>query len=118
MSERTPQSPDEQLVRREIGDAALEQREISPTVARVIASWFHGGQASAFYSFVSTGAIDRERLTDEYVMTYQETEELSFDRLALDVLGTYWLHADGVDENGNRGPVAGWHEATKWGEQS
>jgi hypothetical protein len=32
--------------------------------ARTVASWWHGGQASALYSFVSTGAIFPGLLTE------------------------------------------------------
>ena len=29
-------------------------------------------------------------------------------------LGTYLLHAEGVDEQGNRGPVDGWESRSRW----
>lgn len=115
MSEQHPeQSPEQRFVGREIQDAVFEDREISDAAARVIAGWWHGGQASALYSFASCGAIDRRRLADEYVPLYVGLPEFSFDRLALDYLGTYWLHTDGLDEQGNRGPVPDWIERTRW----
>lgn len=115
MNEKAPQpSPEQQFVGREIQDAIFEEREISDSAARVIAGWWHGGQASAFYSFASCGAIDRERITDEYVMAYADEGLSPFDRVALDYFGTYLLHAEGIDDAGNRAPVEGWHEATQW----
>ena len=115
MTELPPRLPDEELVRREIGDAALEQREINESAARVIAAWFHTSRDGAFSVFESTGAIDRLHIENEYVTAYNAADRSSFDQLCLDVFGTYLLHAPGIDENGDRGPVEGWDEQTQWG---
>jgi hypothetical protein len=53
-----PDVSDEGLVWKEIRSAMVEGRLISDACARVIASWFHDGQGSAGYAFVSTGIID------------------------------------------------------------
>src|SRR3954452_23361187 len=116
MTKQALQSPDQAFVGREIQDAIFEEREISETAARIIASWWHSGPTSAFYRFASTGAIDRSAVTDEFVLAYGGQLLGDFDRLALDYLGGYLLNADGVDEHGNRGPVAGWDKRTAWSE--
>lgn len=79
--------------------------EVSDACARVIASWYHNGQASLGYSFVSTGAIPEEPsdvwhdLTDNG-KSYESADR--DDREALNMLGTYLTNA------GPRGPVDGW----------
>lgn len=99
---------DSQKVTAECEAAQAEGREISDACARVIASQWHSGQASAGYSFVSTGAFDhpdilwRELFSDEYRNMSQD------DRLAADMLGTYLLDAYRAGGNQPRGPVAGW----------
>ncbi len=118
MSERPPRIPDEELVRGEIGDAALEEREISDAAARVIASWWHSGQGSAFYSFASTGAIDKSRLIVEWQQAHNHTDVSDFDQLALDYFSAYIDRAPGTDDGGNRGPVDGWADLTRWDESS
>jgi hypothetical protein len=79
-----------------------EDEEIPDAVARVIASWWHGGQASLGYSFVSTGAVpdDTSELWREL---FKEYRFMSLpDRRAADYMGTYLIRHAG------RGPVAGW----------
>ncbi len=77
--------------------------EIADGTARVIASWWHGGQSSAAYSFVSTGAVDDA--TDLWREMFDGYHAMSpRDRLAGDMLGTYLMRA------GRRGPVAGWSD--------
>jgi hypothetical protein len=95
---------DEQAIAAGIWEARAEDAEIADDIARMIAARYHGGQASAFYSFVSTGAIDPERLQAEFVGTYNGSAMMPRDREWLDFLGTYWLQA------GERGPVDGWLE--------
>lgn len=73
--------------------------------ARVAASQWHGGQATALYSFASTGAIT-DALSLEVAQEilrqpdYQQAPELL-------MLQAY------IASHGNRGPVEGWH--TLWG---
>lgn len=55
---------DEELINIEIELALQDRRNISDSAARVIASQWHGGQASELYSFSSTGCIG-EGLLDE-----------------------------------------------------
>lgn len=97
--------------------AALQRLEASnwddhltDTEARLIASRRHGGQASAMYSFCSSGAIDLEELTLELRL---ETDialanNEQDDALAVEALWKY------VDAKGDRPPVEGWHESTRW----
>lgn len=90
-------------------NARLGKEEISDGCARTIASWYHNGQASLGYSFVSSGAIPAEPsdvwhdLTDNG-KAYESAER--DDRTALDMLGTYLTNA------GPRGPVDGW--SNRW----
>ena len=73
---------------------------ITDLQARVIASAWHGGQASALYSLASCGAIrgDLEsEIVSVIVETGDETEELA-------ALGAY------VGRAGERGPVDGWSD--------
>jgi hypothetical protein len=81
---------------------------ISDTVARIIASQFHDGQASEMYSFASTGRIDREALAQEiftfiFVGPDSEPENDKIEAFALYIL-----------ETGDRDAVEGWNEATPW----
>lgn len=96
-------SRDEAAVLLEVTTAQQEQREISDACARVIASWFSGGQSTAGYAFASTGAV----LGDGH-QVYRSLVGDSYQghpawlRTTLDMLGTYLVRA------GERGPVAGW----------
>lgn len=100
-------SGDESAVWDQVRAAQSEGREISDACARVIASWWHGGQASAGYSFTSTGAIT----TDDPSDLWRELGGTDRDgqpewmRDALDCLGTYLVRRF---NDGERGPVAGW----------
>lgn len=78
--------------------------EISDGCARVIASWFHGGQASAGYAFTSTGAITTEDPSDLWreLGGREYADQRPWMRAVLDCLGTYLLN------RADRGPVAGW----------
>ena len=97
-------SNDERAVNIACQTAQSEKREISDATARTIASWYHDGQWTDGYKFVSTGAIsDPTALWRELVITLYEGETPA-NRLALDMLGTYLLNA------GKRGPVAGWSD--------
>ncbi len=115
MSERSPADhTEEQLVAHEIAEAQEEGRAISDAAARMIAHWARGLRGSALRTFEETGAIDRDRIADEYVRVYGEDSLSDFERLTLDTFGTYLLHAEGIDEAGNRGPVDGWDDRTQW----
>lgn len=97
-------SRDEAAVLVEVQAAQDEGREISDACARVIASWFSGGESAAGYAFVSTGTVPR----DPDVVVWRElvgdtyATHPAWLRLALDALGTYLVRA------GERGPVEGW----------
>lgn len=99
-------SGDESAVRDEVRAAQREGREISDACARVVASWWHDGQASAGDSFVSTGAIttpDPSDLWRELGRDADGQPEWMVD--ALDCLGTYLVRRF---NDGKAGPVAGW----------
>jgi hypothetical protein len=82
-------------------NAKSGREEISDACARVIASWWHGGQKSLGYSFVSTGAItDASDLWRELFPDYSSLSDA--DKIAADMLGTYFTNA------GTRGPIEGW----------
>lgn len=90
-------------------NARIGNEEISDGCARTIASWYHNGQASLGYSFVSTGTIPESPsdvwndLTDNG-KAYESADR--DDRGALDMLGTY------LTTSGTRGPVDGW--SNRW----
>lgn len=110
-------SAEQALVDREIRQAELAGQPISATTARIIASWWHGGQSRLLYSFQSTGAIDY-CLGDEISQDYRNPQLEPVQRRKLEHLLAYILTQD-LDENGERGPVEGWHEMTKdWGDRS
>jgi hypothetical protein len=82
-------------------EAQSNGAEISDAAARVIASMYHNGQASASYSFVSTGAISDP--TDVYRECITDYAALSADeRLLADMLGTY------LANRADRSAVPGW----------
>lgn len=93
---------EESLILHGLEMADAEGREIDDLTARVIASQWHGGQASALYAFASSGAITHADVWGEVAGDYASAS--AFDRRALDCLGTYLLHA------GQRGPVRGWSD--------
>jgi hypothetical protein len=110
MSEVEPPSelsPDDAFLEAALAEAERTGSTIQNVAARMIASQFHGGQASALYSLASSGAIDLEPLVDEYCEVYLGEDTTEADKQKLHHLGRYVL------EYGNRGPVAGWSEL--WG---
>lgn len=115
--ERGERRTDDDIIAAEIEKARDEQREVTDTVARMIASQYHDGQASAFYSFASSGAIDIPRMVDELLDSYRDPRSSDADKLKLDILGTYLQSAPGV-VNGTRGPITGWSESTSWNHQT
>lgn len=96
-------SRDQAAVLVEVTAAQSEGREISDACARVIASWFSGGDGTDGYAFVSTGAIpgDGYRVYRSLVGDSYQGHP-AWLRVALDMLGTYLVRA------GERGPVFGW----------
>jgi hypothetical protein len=78
--------------------------EIGDACARVIASWWAGGEASPGYAFVSTGAITTDDPADVWrdlcAIGYEGTR--GWERAAVDCLGTYLIKRD------RRDPVPGW----------
>jgi hypothetical protein len=77
--------------------------EISDACARVIASWFHDGQSSAGYSFVSTGAIaDPTDVYRDLTPGDVYNDQPEWMQAALSCLGTY------LSNRADRGPVSGW----------
>lgn len=111
MSELGPeQSRDDTYIAEACRLAEEAQGIISDTAARMIASQFHGGQASAMYSLASTGAINMGGLKPELTQTYVENTDFPDEASKLEYLAIYLLH------HGDRGPVDGWH--TLWGELS
>jgi antirestriction protein len=97
-------STDEQAIQRGIEAARAEDREVDDAVARCIAGQLHGGQASALYSFVTTGSLEHERLDDELARLYRDPNPRVAEWAS--VLGIYALHRE------HKGPVDGW--ATLW----
>lgn len=78
-------------------EAQQDGREVSDDVARAIAGQWHDGQATAFYSFASTGHYDRDALLAELSGTiadaYDAPGRATADaRLMLDMLGTYLIN--------------------------
>lgn len=117
-----PERPSEEAERQRMTDdeliaqgiAQLKERlaegewaTLDDTTARIIASQFHDGQGSGLYSFQSTGAIDHARAGEEALRTWEESDDAT-DREKLDFLVQYFLRHNA------RGPVMGWHEATRW----
>lgn len=115
---REKQSPEQRLVADEIRRSLEQIRDINDTAARILASWYHGGQTSPLYSFQSSGAIDADGLIVEMLQIIHDDELDPSVRVHMDALGSYFVHAPDRDERGNRGAVAGWHESTKdWGDR-
>jgi hypothetical protein len=87
-------------IRREVRRAELTDEHINDACARMIASHWHGGQATSMYSFASTGAIDAN-LIEEVRRELAATDE-AVDRITLMALGYY------VQVVGERGAQDGW----------
>lgn len=101
---------DEERIKLAIAEAG-ENGTIDATTARIIASRYHGGQASALYSFQSTGRIDPCGLgpeLDRNVFEFYEDPEAMDE---INALLKYFV------ETGAREVVDGWHDATKWGSE-
>lgn len=98
---------DERAVYAEVLTAQHESREITDACARVVANWFHGGQRSPGYAFVSTGTITEDGPTDLWRATGGRERDASdpWMRTTLDAYGTYLVRRFNA---GNVGPVEGW----------
>jgi len=74
-----------------VQSASDEGRELDDSEARAVASAWHGGQSSAFYSFASSGHFDADELSRELSRTIAQSYATAnaADRLALDMMGTY-----------------------------
>lgn len=106
--DRLELSGDERAVYAEVLTAEHESREISDACARVIGNWFHGGQRSAGYAFVSTGVIpDEGGATDLWrALGGRERDgQPEWMRTVLDAFGTYLVRRF---NGGNAGPIEGW----------
>lgn len=80
----------------------VDGKGISELQAKVIASQWHGGQASALYSFASTGAINDEAIRGELYQTLKDQKPFSQDDLALQALTNF------IISRGSRGPQSEW----------
>lgn len=83
--------------------AIEHERIINHATARVIASQLHEGQASALYSFSSTGAIDKARLGPELAGTYVQADTPDEVKTWVEQFGRY------LDQYDDREPVEGWN---------
>lgn len=90
-------------------DAWLATGEpLDDTTARIIAGWHHGGQASALYSFVSTGNVTTKAIEEIAKTIWVQREQEPTDLPALFALNTYFLkHRD-------QGPQPDWNERTSY----
>lgn len=95
---RAPDREDRLLVRQGIDQAAWQRREISGTVARLIAAHLHRGRETALYGFAVNGAV-REQLYDE--LDAVSRSQPAFRSWA-SALASYCLG------RGDTGPVPGW----------
>jgi hypothetical protein len=112
------QSPEHQLVSRELIASEAEGRDINSIAARIIANWFHEGQASGMVSFVTTGAIDSDQLLSELRRVIHDDPVDPFAHSLVSAFTGYISRQPDLDEHGNRGPQPNWHEATKdWGDR-
>lgn len=84
---------------------------IDHTTARIIASRYHGGQASALYSFQSTGRIDLDALQGEMLRNVTEFIADAEAQEELEALALYF------GAEGEREAVPYWHESTAWGSE-
>ncbi len=91
---------DADIVRQAVADFHDHGR-ISNGQARVIASQWHGGQASALYSLTSCGAINVTKLTREIEANLHRRNDQSMIGELAALLGY-------VHHHGERGPVEGW----------
>lgn len=91
-------------------EAEGKAEPIDDTTARMIASQWHGGQASEFYSFASTGRIDKDGLTAEMDQNIREVDPN--DDIAAGALEAL---IDYFTKHGDRDVQEGWHGYTKWG---
>lgn len=83
--------------------ALAENRLVGDGAARVIASDWHGGQASQLYSFASTGAVvDCQGLRTEIQRELKDRLTDSEEFLVLEALLSYVEHHEGRER------VEGW----------
>jgi hypothetical protein len=76
--------------------------ELDDRGARIVASWWHGGQTTALYSFASTGTITEDL---DWEIGKCDTGNLAAsDLFTLAALARY------VETRGERGPREGWSE--------
>jgi hypothetical protein len=98
MSEQHPSSEplsDDAYLEQVMAEAEENWTNIPDAAARIIASQFHGGQASALYSLASSGAIDMQRLAWEFTVIYADSNTPEADKRKLDHLGMYLLDRGG-----------------------
>lgn len=93
---------DSKLVARNLAKLG-EGDVIDDATARVIASWWHGGQWSPLYSLSSCGAID-DRTVGEIKSDLASRIMDRSESLPLRALLAY------VEKHGTRGRVAGWSD--------
>lgn len=109
--EPAPRKTDADLIAEGI-EAARERGMdgiVTDQIARVIASAYHSGQASEFYSFASTGRINKEALAPELLANLLEAHPDDHEtNAAIEALGLYFLATP------DRDSVDGWHESTRW----
>lgn len=68
--------------------------DLDDDVAATVASYWHGGQGSAFYAFCSSGHYDRSALLRELSEVISASYDMADedDRRQLDMLGTYLIN--------------------------
>lgn len=103
-------STDIRIINASVQEALEKKTIISDAAARMIAAQWHGGQSSALYSFVSTGAVDREELTRELDSNLNDENTNDDGRAWLLTLKAY------LEARTDVGPVKGWHKL--WIEES
>lgn len=95
-SASVPPSGDREKVLRRVEMSQEDGVVIDDEVARVIASWWHGGQATRAYSFVSTGAVaEPDDLIAELAVSQRQATDPSDaedDVMLLRELGKYIRH--------------------------
>lgn len=101
---------DEERIKLAIAEAG-EDGTIDHTTARIIASRYHDGQASALYSLASSGRVDLRALGPELDANVFEFVD---DGEALDELNALLKY---IVESGERDAIPYWHEATRWGSE-
>lgn len=107
MREHLPHQPerltDSDLIAQAIERARSAGEVIPDAAARVIASQLHGGQFSAMYGLASCGAIDQEKLSNEYEADYTDPATPEDVKGWIDALRAY------VGSREDSEPVQGWN---------